>query len=142
MYTTKSARPSKPYNLFSTFLSPFYLPQFQLRPRRQGRLGHAPERVIANAAPEVEVRKFLVGGGETYGKDPEGGTASMTCRGGEPNQGTLPFNQVECPKSTGGQQESKSHNLADLPEASQFHIPVRRQLAHQIYQSQSILAKY
>ena len=129
-------------NLISTLITPLNSRQFQLRPRRQGRLGHAPERVIANAAPEVEVRNFLVGGGETYGKDPEGGTASMTCRGGEPNQGTLPFKQVECPKSTGGQQESKSHNLADLPEASQFHIPVRRQLAHQIYQSQSILAKY
>ena len=50
-----------------------------------------------------------------------------------PSQGTLPFNQVICPHSNGGQKKAKYHNLEELPGASQVQILFRSQLVHQIY---------
>ena len=58
-----------------------------------------------------------------------------------PSQGNLPLTQTGYPKSTGGQQDSKSQNISEPPGESQVHIPVIIQLDHQIYQSQSILKK-
>ena len=57
-------------------------------------------------------------------------------------QGTFPFTQLVFPQSTGGQQETKSHNLADPPGKSQVQSPVKSQLSSQLYKSQSSLEKY
>ena len=77
MDTEKTPRPTKPSNLISTFLSPFALWKFQLRPYRQGRVGNDPERVAASVDREVEVRHVPEGGGGNFGKYPEVGTAIL-----------------------------------------------------------------
>ena len=78
---TKIPNPTNTYNLFYTLLSHLISWQRQLHPRCQWRVGHTPDRVTEIVAREGEVRHFPEGGGGNYVQDPEGGTASLACKG-------------------------------------------------------------
>ena len=91
MDTAKLPRPTKPYHLISTFLSPLALRQCQLRSRLQGRLGNAPKRVTASVACEGEVRHVPYGGSGNFGQYIEGGTTSMDCEVDPNNSGYFTF---------------------------------------------------
>ena len=81
MDTTKTPRPTKPSNLFSTFLLTLYLWQFQLCPLRQSRVGDVPERFAASMSCEGYMRHVPEGGGKKFGQDTEGVTASVDYNG-------------------------------------------------------------
>ena len=49
---TKTPSPTKPSNLISDILSPLASQQCQMFPRRQGGVGHAPEKVTASVTRE------------------------------------------------------------------------------------------
>ena len=87
----KTNRPTKPYNLFSTLLSPLELQQCQLRPHHQRKVGHAPDRVTARVAHQGEARHVSEGGGGKFGQYPEGGTASVDLQGDPTKSGYLNF---------------------------------------------------
>ena len=88
---TKTPRPTNPYNLISTLLSPLVLWQFQLLPRRQGRVGHAEERLAASVDCEGELRHIPEGGRRKFGKYTEGVTISVAREGDPTKLGYLAF---------------------------------------------------
>ena len=137
----KALRPTKPYNLFSTFLSPLELWQFQLCPCRQRRVGPTTQRVTSRVAHKVEVRHVPEGGGGNFGQDTEG-VNTIVDHNGDPNKsGYLNFDPGGISTinwSPTGFQVSK---YSRAPGDSQFQIPVIIQLDHQLYQSQRIIAK-
>ena len=89
--TTKTTRPTKHSNLFSTFLSPLALQQCQLHPHRRGIVGHAPDRVTARVAHQGEARQVPEIGGGKFRQYPEGGTASVDLQGDPTKSGYLNF---------------------------------------------------
>ena len=121
----KMPRPTKPSSLISTFLSPLALRQCQLSPRRQGRVGCAPERVTPSVTHGGEVRHAPEGGGGTFGQDPEGFTVSVSCKGEATNSVYIAFETGGIPtinwRPTGGQvsESSRAHRGKTSSESSQ-----------------------
>ena len=73
----KTPRPTNPYNVLSTLLSPLASRQYQMRPLQQGRVGHPPKIVASSVAHKEEARNSPEGDGRNFGQNPEGGTTSV-----------------------------------------------------------------
>ena len=69
-------------------------------PRRQGKVGQAPERFTSSLACEEEVRHVPEGGGGNFVQDTEGGTTSVACEEETPISGCLTFDPGGMPKIT------------------------------------------
>ena len=60
-------------------------------PRRQGRVGHDPERVKASVDCKGKVKHVPDGGGVNFGQYTEGGTASVAREGDTTKPGWVNF---------------------------------------------------
>ena len=83
--TTRTPSTTNPYNLISTLLFPLASRQCQLHPRRRVIVVHAPEILEASVDCEGEVRHVSEGVDGNFGQYPEGGTASVVCKGNPTN---------------------------------------------------------
>ena len=99
---TKTPRPTDIYNLLSTFISLLNSWQFQLRPRRQWRVGCVPDRVASSVDREREIRLVAEGVGGKFIQDYYGSTQVWLARESPSSQGALTLTKVGCPKSTRG----------------------------------------
>ena len=133
--------PTNRSGFISTLLSTLASRQCQLCPHRRGRVGHYPERVTESMSCKGEVMHASEGNGGKFGQYTEGGTVREAGKGNTTNQSTFTLTQVGYPQLTGGKQEAKYQNLKEPPGSSQVQIPVKIQLARQLYQSKRSIAK-